>query len=44
MAEAVWIIELDRLPLAVGIDSVGGNIFENVRRKAKLQFDAKFNK
>ena len=39
MAEAVWIIELDRLPLVVGIDSRGGDIFEKVRVKAKKEFE-----
>ena len=28
MAEAVWAIELDRLPLVVGIDAHGNDIFE----------------
>ena len=28
MAEAVWVIELDRLPLVVGIDAHGNDIFE----------------
>ncbi len=34
MAEAVWAIELDRLPLVVGIDSHGNDIFEKARRHA----------
>jgi fumarate hydratase subunit beta len=34
MAEAVWMIALDRLPLVVGIDSHGNDIFESVRRHA----------
>lgn len=34
MAEAVWVIALDRLPLVVGIDSYGNDIFESVRRHA----------
>jgi fumarate hydratase subunit beta len=34
MAEAVWVIALDRLPLVVGIDSHGNDIFEAVRRHA----------
>jgi fumarate hydratase subunit beta len=38
MAEAVWVIELDRLPLVVGVDSRGGDIFENVRVNAKKEF------
>jgi len=38
MAEAVWAIELDRLPLVVGMDAHGGDLFGQVREKAKLQF------
>lgn len=38
MAEAVWVIELDRLPLVVGIDAHGGDIFEQVRENAKKAF------
>jgi fumarate hydratase subunit beta len=38
MAEAVWAIELDHLPLVVGIDSSGGDIFEAAREKAKSVF------
>ena len=34
MAEAVWVIELDRLPLVVGIDSHDSDIFEEARIKA----------
>jgi len=34
MAEAIWAIELDRLPLVVGIDSQGSDIFEAARKKA----------
>jgi fumarate hydratase subunit beta len=34
MAEAVWVIALDRLPLVVGIDSHGNDIFEAVRHHA----------
>ncbi|TAJ44622.1 FumA C-terminus/TtdB family hydratase beta subunit [Methanofollis fontis] len=44
MAEAVWEIELDRLPLIVGIDAHGGDLFERVGREAKLQFERRFNK
>jgi fumarate hydratase subunit beta len=40
MAEAVWIIELDRLPLVVGIDAQGNDIFEAVWENAKHTFDA----
>ena len=31
MAEAVWVIELDRLPLVVGIDAHGNDIFDAAR-------------
>jgi fumarate hydratase subunit beta len=39
MAEAVWIIELDHLPLTVGIDAKGGDIFETVRVAAGKAFE-----
>lgn len=39
MAEAVWMIELDHLPLVVGIDAHGGDIFEKVRVGAKREFE-----
>jgi fumarate hydratase subunit beta len=42
MAEAIWIVELDRLPLVVGIDSQGGDLFGIVAREAKLQFDRRY--
>jgi len=35
MAEAVWVIELDRLPLVVGIDARGNDLFGTVLEKAK---------
>jgi len=35
MAEAVWVIELDRLPLVVGIDAQGNDLFEAVRERAQ---------
>jgi fumarate hydratase subunit beta len=35
MAEAIWAIELDRLPLVVGIDSHGNDIFDAARRHAE---------
>lgn len=35
MAEAVWAIELSGLPLIVGIDSVGGDLFSEVRAGAR---------
>jgi fumarate hydratase subunit beta len=38
MAEAVWAIELDRLPLVVGIDAHGNDIFEAARQHAKEAF------
>ncbi len=38
MAEAVWIIELDRLPLVVGIDSAGNDIFDAARKQADAVF------
>jgi fumarate hydratase subunit beta len=40
MAEAVWIIELDRLPLVVGIDAQGNDIFEAVWENARKIFGA----
>jgi len=38
MAEAVWVIELDRLPLVVGIDAHGNDIFEAAREHAEKVF------
>ncbi|NLD56686.1 MAG: fumarate hydratase [Methanomicrobiales archaeon] len=38
MAEAVWIIGLERLPLVVGIDSVGNDIFAAAHRQADTVF------
>jgi fumarate hydratase subunit beta len=38
MAEAVWVIELDRLPLVVGIDAHGQDIFRATRTSAKKAF------
>lgn len=38
MAEAVWVIELDRLPLVVGIDSAGNDLFSAVQDNAKKIF------
>jgi len=43
MAEAVWIIEADHLPLTVGIDAHGGDLFSAVHEKAKTQFHQRFN-
>ena len=42
MAEAIWIIELDSLPLVVGIDSHGNDLFADISRKAKKQFHKQF--
>jgi fumarate hydratase subunit beta len=42
MAEAVWVLEFDRVPLVVGIDSAGNDIFDDVSSKAKLQFKSLF--
>jgi len=39
MAESVWIIKLDCLPLVVGIDAHGNDIFLSVRENAKKAFD-----
>lgn len=39
MAEAVWVIELDRLPLVVGIDAQGNDLFENVIHHAKREYE-----
>jgi fumarate hydratase subunit beta len=38
MAEAVWVIELDKLPLVVGIDSAGNDIFGAARKNAEDAF------
>jgi fumarate hydratase subunit beta len=38
MAEAVWKLELDKLPLVVGIDAHGNDIFEAVRRNAETAY------
>lgn len=38
MAEAVWAIRLDRLPLIVGIDAHGFDIFDAARRHAEAAF------
>ena len=35
MAEAIWMIELNQLPLVVGIDAHGNDLFANVLKKAK---------
>jgi fumarate hydratase subunit beta len=38
MAEAVWIIELDHLPLVVGIDAHGNDLFSQVRTIAEGRY------
>lgn len=38
MAEAIWIFELDHLPLVVGTDAKGNDIFESVRARANKEF------
>jgi len=38
MAEAIWVIEIDRLPLVVGIDAHGNDIFEAARINAEKAF------
>jgi fumarate hydratase subunit beta len=38
MAEAVWVIDLDCLPLVVGIDAKGNDIFDAVRTRATKEF------
>ena len=42
MVEAIWIIELDSLPLVVGIDSHGNDLFTDVTRQANKQFHRLF--
>lgn len=39
MAEAIWVIELDRLPLVVGIDAHGNDLYETVRKQAKQEYE-----
>jgi fumarate hydratase subunit beta len=38
MAEAIWVIELNHLPLVVGIDSHGNDLFDKVIQRAKQQY------
>ena len=40
MAEAVWVIELDHLPLVVGIDAHGYDIFDSARKHADTAFES----
>jgi len=42
MAEAVWVLQFDKVPLVVGIDSKGNDLFHDVISKAKLQFSSIF--
>lgn len=42
MAEAVWVIELRSLPLVVGIDSAGNDIFARISLEANTQFHRTF--
>jgi fumarate hydratase subunit beta len=42
MAEAIWIIELDSLPLVVGIDSHGEDLFAGITMQANKQFHRQF--
>jgi fumarate hydratase subunit beta len=44
MAEAVWVLNFDKVPLVVGIDSRGNDLFGEVERKAKLEFSTMFTK
>jgi fumarate hydratase subunit beta len=39
MAEAIWVIELDRLPLVVGIDAQGNDLFDKVIQHAKREYE-----
>jgi fumarate hydratase subunit beta len=39
MAEAIWVIELDHLPLVVGIDSHGNDLFDTVIQHAKREYE-----
>jgi fumarate hydratase subunit beta len=44
MAEAVWVIRLDRLPLVVGVDAKGNDIFEAARQTAQSAYRHYFRK
>lgn len=39
MAEAVWIIEVTDLPLVVGIDAHGGDLFSKINDRAGMRFE-----
>lgn len=43
MAEAVYEIDLDHLPLVVGIDAAGNDLFEGVNRNAQARFKKRFS-
>jgi len=43
MAEAVWVLCFDQVPLVVGIDALGNDLFLEVERRAKLEFDTMFS-
>jgi fumarate hydratase subunit beta len=38
MAEAIWVIALDHLPLVVGIDAYGNDLFTRVRERAEESY------
>lgn len=42
MAEAVWEIEVDRLPLTVAMDAHGGNLYSGVAANAEKSFKSLF--
>ena len=42
MAEAVWVLNFDEVPLVVGIDTRGNDLFLEVERRAKLEFGTMF--
>ena len=44
MAEAIWVIELDHLPLVVGIDAHGNDLFDKVMQRAKQEYTRISNK
>ncbi len=39
MAEAIWVIEVCDLPLVVGIDADGGDVFSRVNTRARERYD-----
>ena len=43
MAEAIWVLSFDQVPLVVGIDSHGNDLFLEVERRAKLEFGTMFS-